>query len=502
MTTEIEQLLEQTSKPHVVIDADGRYCYANPAARVVIGGDPIGTQSPFDDARSQNYHGRQRQTRLGWTAVEFTTIPIESPDHKRFVVKFEVVHERSRRDRQLEAIVSVAAVLGKVEHLDTALDRLAYEVRTAMGFETCAVTLLGPDSRVRTAGTSGLPDNYAELLEQCRQLGAPLLTVRALEQDRVLVDPTWGEAVRTEDRWAPLQESVARLRTGTLIAAPLRVRNPTGPDDVQGALTVLCRADAVFDHDDLAFLRAMTDYAATAISNARMFRRLRQQAAHEERLRLSRELHDSVTQELFSLSLRTRALEKRVAANGDMGLAAEVGDLHDQSRRALDQMRALIVRGRAVEIGPDGLVNALRARCAELGKTAGIAIDVRCDGELIDLDAQVQEDVFLLAIEGVRNAIKHARASTIHVDLERPRHSGGSLEVMVSDDGIGIVQTRRRASAVGMDAMRERARAHGGVLTISSPPAGGTVIKATFPGLWNDEPSALLESSSMTGATS
>lgn len=470
----------------MIIDAESHYQYINPIAAEIIGDRAglIGEPSPFSDSRSQEFHGRLRHTRLGWTAVEFSRVPFDSDGAERFLIRFEPVHEKSRRGRQLDAIVAVAEALSETDQLDVALRRLAREVRTAADLESCALTLLDPEHRVRIAGTSGLPEDYAEKLEACRQLGAPLLTVRSLEEDQVIIDRQWRISILADERWAPLHETVSNLRIGTLIAVPIRVKDPEGKDDIFGALTVFCREDVELGHDDIAFLRAMTDYASIAISNARMFHRLRAQGAQDERLRLSRELHDSVTQELFSLSLRTRALVRWPQVDADPALAEEVGDLYEQSRRALDQMRATILRGRAVEVGAVGVVQALRTQCAQLGLPPGLMVEVRAEDEPSMLAPDLQDDVFLLAMEAVRNAVKHSNASHIAVELARGVDEPTALRVVVIDDGDGFVRSRRSAGAIGLDAMRERAEAHGGTLTLTSEPGLGTTVTAVFPAVY------------------
>lgn len=484
MRSEVERLLSQSPEPHAIIDAESRYRYINPAAMAIIGEetDLIGQPSPFSDERSQRFHGRVRHTRIGWTAVEFSRVPFESESAERFLIRFAPVHEKSRRGRQLDAIVTIAEALSTTDQLDAALKKLAREVRIAADLESCALTLLDADHRVRIAGTSGLPDDYAEQLEGCRRLGAPLLTVRSLEEGRIIVDPHWRNSIFTDARWEPLYDTVRGLRIGTLIAAPIQVRGIAGVDDVVGALTVFCREDLELDHDDIAFLRAMADYAAIAISNSRMLGRLRQQAAQDERLKLSRELHDSVTQELFSLSLRTRALARRLGAGTDAELSEEVDDLYEQSRRALDQMRATILRGRAVEVGPGGVVHAVRSKCGELDLPPGMTIEVLADEESDAVSADLQDDVFLLVIEAIRNAVKHSSASRITVRFARSADDPTALRVEVSDDGIGFVSSQRSASAVGIDAMRERAQVHGGSLTLQTSPGEGTTVTSTFPG--------------------
>ncbi|KDA05473.1 hypothetical protein DC31_16235 [Microbacterium sp. CH12i] len=487
MATEIERLLDQSPEPHAIIDAEGRYRYISPAAREILDGreSRIGDPSPFSDARSQEFHGRVRHSRIGWTAVEFSRVPFESEGVEHFLIRFEPVHGKSRRERQLDAIVAVAGALSEADQLDAALSRLAREVRTAVDLESCALTLLEPDLRVRIAGTAGLPEDYAEKLEACRQRGAPLLTVRAVEDDQVIIDPQWRNSILADQRWAPLHETIRSLRIGTLIAAPLHVRDPEGKDEVLGALTVFCREDVELGHDDIAFLRAMTDYASIAISNARMFRRLREQGAQDERLRLSRELHDSVTQELFSLSLRTRALARWPQVKADPVLAEEVGDLYEQSRRALDQMRATILRGRAVEVGAVGVVQALRTQCAQLDLPPGLKVEVHAHDEPSTLAPELQDDVFLLAMEAVRNAVKHSNASRITVELARGIDDPTALRIVVIDDGDGFVRSRRSAGAIGLDAMRERAEAHGGTLTLTSELGHGTTVTSVFPAAYS-----------------
>ncbi|MGM7678623.1 ATP-binding protein [Microbacterium sp. A94] len=496
MRSEVELLLDQSLEPHAIIDADSRYLYINPAAMAIIGEDTdlIGRPSPFSDDRSQQFHGRVRHTRIGWTAVEFSSVPFESENAERFLIRFEPVHEKSRRGRQLDAIVTIAEALSTTDQLDAALKKLAREVRIAADLESCALTLLDADHRVRIAGTSGLPDDYAEQLEACRRLGAPLLTLRSLEERRIIVDPHWRNAIFADARWEPLYETVRGLRIGTLIAAPIEVRGIAGIDDVVGALTVFCREDIELDHDDIAFLRAMADYAAIAISNARMLRLLREQAAQDERLKLSRELHDSVTQELFSLSLRTRALARRLGAGADVELSEEVDDLYEQSRRALAQMRATILRGRAVEVGGGGLLQAVQSKCDELDLPQGMSIEIVAENDSDAVAADLQDDVFLLVIEAIRNAAKHSGASRVTVRFARASDDPTALRVEVADDGIGFVNSQRSASAVGIDSMRERAQVHGGSLTLQATPGEGTTVTAIFPGAFRGQSSHVTQS--------
>lgn len=114
-----------------------------------------------------------------------------------------------------------------------------------------------------------------------------------------------------------------------------------------------------------------------------------------------------------------------------------------------------------------------------------MTVEVVGQDESSALPPELQDDVFLLALEAVRNAVKHSHASRITVELARALDDPTALRVVVTDDGDGFVTSRRSASAVGLDAMRERAQAHGGSLTLTTEPDHGTTVTSVFPGVYS-----------------
>jgi signal transduction histidine kinase len=397
---------------------------------------------------------------------------------------------RRRRDRHLSAFVAIATSMTGAARAADVLNRIASEARFAAGLDACAVTLVDSRSRVMIAGTAGLPDAYAELLEACRRRGAPLVTLRAIDEASVIVDPDWRRDMLSDDRWRPLHRLVRTFELGTLIAAPLRTPVALeGIAPLRGALTGFLSEGSELDDEDRVFLQAMADHAAIAISYSRLFRRVRTQAAAEERWKLARDLHDSVTQEMFAISLRTKSIAEGVAARGDDELAGELTRMHEQVRAALADMRTLILEGRVVDLGERGLVESLRSRALALSSVQGPEIRVEADGAYAQLEAELQEDLYMIVVEGIRNAVKHADASTIIVTVQRRAGEDETLEVIIEDDGRGIDPARRPSSAVGLDVMRERATAQGGRLEIGSPTVGGgTRLLITIPGVLTEEP--------------
>jgi signal transduction histidine kinase len=200
----------------------------------------------------------------------------------------------------------------------------------------------------------------------------------------------------------------------------------------------------------------------------------------EERQRIARDLHDSVSQALFSTVLHTRtaqnALEQEgLSSSGRLGL--ELSAIGDLTRDAQSEMRTLIF-----ELGRDptehGLVAALAEHAARLGSLDGLAIDVRGPEGRLALPRRGETQLFGIGREALANVVKHAHAATAWVTVEaRP----GRVVVEISDDGNGFDVASGHPGHFGLDSMRSRASEIGGALTISSAPGQGTVVRVEAP---------------------
>ena len=202
--------------------------------------------------------------------------------------------------------------------------------------------------------------------------------------------------------------------------------------------------------------------------------------AVEERHRIARDLHDSVSQALFSTALHTRTAQKAVeqegvSPSGPLGRAlAAIGEL---TRSAQSEMRALIS-----ELGrdpvEDGLVAALAKHGSRLDDRDGLTIDVQGPDGRLALSRRAEIQLFGIGREALANAVKHAGASTAWVLVEaRP----GRVLVEISDDGRGFDPAARHPGHFGLESMRSRAAEVGGLLTITSTPGLGTVVRVEVP---------------------
>jgi PAS domain S-box-containing protein len=205
-------------------------------------------------------------------------------------------------------------------------------------------------------------------------------------------------------------------------------------------------------------------------------RRSAELAANEERASLARELHDSVTQALFSMGLTLRTIE--LLLDRDPAAArAKFDELRELQNDALAEMRTLIfeLRPRGLEI--DGLTQALRNHAAAVSGRTGLTIGV--DSTLDErLSLDTEQALYRIAQEALHNVVKHANAKSARVILKR---NGDEVELAVEDDGAGFDLTRVSGTKLGLIAMRQRAERLGGRMEVHSREGRGTRVTITLP---------------------
>ncbi|HWF24666.1 MAG TPA: sensor histidine kinase, partial [Solirubrobacteraceae bacterium] len=224
---------------------------------------------------------------------------------------------------------------------------------------------------------------------------------------------------------------------------------------------------------DQEVIELLAAHAAIAITNARLYERSRELSMLSERNRLALELHDVVSQKLFSLVLSAEAAAMLV--DRDVPAArVQIDRLQQLAREALDELRLLILELRPPELERDGLAGALRKEVDMLRQLHDVEI-------LIEVEDGIgtgsrDPDVLRIAQEALHNALRHAAPD--HVSLTVAGH-GDRLLVEVRDDGAGFEpgDTELRSKHLGLTSMEERARSIGGRLELRSAPGAGTVVR-------------------------
>ncbi len=256
----------------------------------------------------------------------------------------------------------------------------------------------------------------------------------------------------------------------TLLAVPLHVS-----EGVIGTLNVVNKPGG-FSAEDVRIMSLFADQAAIAIENARLSQQVEHLAVMEERQRLARELHDSVTQALYSVTLHSEAAVRLLTAGNSSAAVDYLRDLRDMAQQALREMRLLIFELRPPILEQEGLVAALQARLDAVEARAGLQTELRVVGEE-QLPYAVAEALYRIAQEALNNVLKHAHAQRVTVHL----HCTDPLcWLEVCDDGKGFdLTTVLEHGGWGLRGMQERAQRMSGELTIESVPDQGTTIRVT-----------------------
>ncbi len=370
-------------------------------------------------------------------------------------------------DAAFAALSDVVLALASARTVEPVLQRLVHAARELVGARYAALGTpdgAGGFSRFLTSGLS--PREQAAIGPLPRThglLGAMLADSASYRTDDITADPRfWG--------WPARHPSMR-----SFLGVPVVAR-----DEVVGALYLTDKVDgATFDDADQRVVELLAAHAAIAIDNARLAERSRELTVAEERDRLARELHDAMTQTLFSLSLTAEA---GAAAGGDAPAAARAPRATGprRGRESGAGRRGLIVGLRAAAHAADGLAATLRKDVEVLGRAQPVALRLRAGSER-RLPPEVERELYRIVQEALHNALRHARAANVDVSVDL---AAGRCVVEVRDDGVGFDPDDACVTTahLGLSSMRARAAALGAALTITSAPGAGTGVRVELPG--------------------
>lgn len=234
-----------------------------------------------------------------------------------------------------------------------------------------------------------------------------------------------------------------------------------------------------FTEEDEELLGILAQHAAIALTNARLYERSRELTIAEERSRLAHELHDAVSQKLFSLRLTAQAVSSLI----DRDPARAKGELQqvaDLAAEAADELRAAVVELRPAALDEDGLVHTLRTHIQVLDRAHSAHVTFDSCG-LRALPAAQEEAMLRVAQEALHNALRHSGADRVDVTVAR-RGQGAVLSVTDNGKGFEPRTVRRAGRHLGLVSMRDRSSGVGGRLTVQSAPGQGTTIEMEVPG--------------------
>jgi signal transduction histidine kinase len=258
-----------------------------------------------------------------------------------------------------------------------------------------------------------------------------------------------------------------------MVSVPLMAKGK-----LAGAIQLGSHAVRPFSSEEVSLLAAIGQQVGVAVENARLYEQAEQSAAIAERNRLAHELHDSVTQSLYSVTLYAEAAARLLTAGKQSEAADHLRELRDTAQEALREMRLLIFELHPPVLEKSGLAGALQARLDAVEGRGGMQTELQIEG-VEHLSPPVRAELYHVALEALNNALKHARARHVRVHV-RFLDTATCLEV--GDDGVGFEPSAAQGGGgLGLDGMKERAQRIGGKLQVESAPGQGTRVRIEAP---------------------
>jgi signal transduction histidine kinase len=362
------------------------------------------------------------------------------------------------RTRELSALYEVSAVSSEAAALDQQwmLSKSLALALKVVGSQGGAIHLRGETSLALHLVTEqgNVPAATSGLAEWVLDHGEPLVVPDLLHDARV----------------AQVDDASSQR---TYVGLPMRVRG-----QVLGVLSVFGNNAHQFNVEEVALLAATADQMAVAVENVRLRQRAEQAAVMEERARLARELHDSVTQLLYSLMLFAEAGRELAETDNAQRVQSHLGQIGETAQQALKEMRLLVYELRPPVLEREGLASALQRRLEAVEQRSGMRASLEI-GAMQALHVSVEEALYLIAQEALNNALKHAEATAVQVQL---RQVDQQVELTIIDDGVGFdPEAPGSSGGLGLTSMRQRAEKLGGTLTLVSAPGQGTQVKVVVP---------------------
>lgn len=244
-----------------------------------------------------------------------------------------------------------------------------------------------------------------------------------------------------------------------------------------GVLGVYWREQPALSVEQIALFRALGDQLAVLAENVRLRQAHDQALVQEERQRIARDLHDSVTQSLYALSLGADTAADRIRRENTDRLDTLMAQISTAARQALREIRLLLYELRLATPEAMSLAQALQVRLDAVERRAGI--DARLEiAEGLSVSEASARHLYWIVMEALNNSLKHAAATHVTVRLATV---GDTCVLTVTDDGIGITPQATTSSGFGLRNMAERAAQLGGELAHRTPPGGGTEISVCWP---------------------
>jgi len=371
-----------------------------------------------------------------------------------------------------ESLADVIAVLNSRQSLDEVLDFIAMQAGRLLGNQAAGIYRLEDDGTWAIEAAQGSPFTYASVTEI--PIGHEALR-RATESRLPVAIPDLAAQLLAAGEPALKAGSEAPARTWSdryqaMLAVPIIVG-----DEVYGGIALYYSEPREFPEEEIELAGAFGDQVALAIENSRLRDQVQEAAALAERERLARDLHDAVTQTLFSAGLIAEALP-RVWERDPERAREGLEELRQLTQGASAEMRTLLLELRPAALTEKPLGELLGHLTDAVTSRTRVPVTLTVEGDG-SLPPEVQIALYRIAQEALNNIVKHAAATEASVNL---RSEAARVTLTIRDDGRGFDATEALPDQLGVGIMQERARSIGAQLEITSRTGQGTRVRVDW----------------------
>ncbi len=497
-------IFEATSDGVVIIDSQNKIVEANPAACEMWGttyeeyvGLPVtaflhpDSHHYVEEAWQRALAGGQFQARgIGLrkdgtprdVEIRSTAFTFKGQPHGLAVIRditeqvqaYQLLEQRvEERTHELSTLLEVSHTVASTLELRPLLGLILDQLKAVINYSGAFISIITDGEAAIVDYRGGRPRelllghrfslNQADQIMEILQRREPII-IGDMQENTPLAQ-TWQRIV------GAMPTPNYKYQPASLMAVPLMPK-----EQVIGILALSAEAPSYFTPHHAALALAFANQVAIALENAQLYEQAHEWAALEERQRLARELHDSVSQALYGIALGTHTA--RALLDRDPHEVAEpLNYVLSLAEAAQVEMRALIFELRPESLEREGLVGALAQQAAAVQARYHLAVTTTfCEEPAISL--KTKQELYRIAQEALQNTVKHAHANSVELRLSETE---AALLLDVCDDGLGFDPSSSFPGHLGLQSMRERVTGLGGTLQIQSELGAGTCIRARVP---------------------
>ncbi|QPC84061.1 GAF domain-containing protein [Phototrophicus methaneseepsis] len=487
ISKELRTAMDSTSDAIFMVDSENKVRYSNEVSKQMLDAQPLQIQrNPFDAIfRDIDIQHLVQNAREGIPYRGEVTLKIQ-PNHKMTallrveglyrdedsygavivitdITEQKRIQEEERKQREFAQVLrDIALTMVSTLDLQEVFDRLFSNLARVVDYDYANLILVhGRQISIeRRVGYT-----IKELVSPPLKSKVPLDDVDLLKKMRQTKKPVVVDTMIEETDLKHLFNSEMAIRSH--VGVPILLRRK-----VIGFLNIYSKQQRYYSDEDTDRMVALADLTAIAIENARLYEKVQEVANQEARHHLARDLHDSVTQALFSATVMAEAIPRLWRTNPD---SAEkfLAELHQLTRGALAETRTLLLELRPEAISQYSISELLHQLAQSVLGRKQINIETNIQPVETLTKAQ-QRNLYYIAHEAVSNAIKHSKADTVNISLTSQK---GIVTLSVCDNGIGFNVSDCLNRGMGLNNMHERAKEANIKLTIRSEPGAGSEVQ-------------------------